>query len=236
MPDRTCTACGISIAHRHHLAKTCSTACSQWARKHPGEPRPTRHCIGCGKGIAHLSYQATACSQGCTRWARLYPGIPKPDKIVRSAETRAKLAAGRRGKKHSDATKARLSLVASQTLRGHQVSAETRAKIAGAQSGKDGHQWAGDEVGYGGAHKRHRAELPSRCEHCGATEGILHAALRVDAPREHLLCFVRARLLYSPLTEDYIRLCPGCHVKYDRSPDAVERRRGGSWGVPDSWI
>ena len=99
---------------------------------------------------------------------------------------------------------------------GRQVSAETRERIAARQSGEAGRNWAGELVGYGGAHKRHRAALPPYCEHCGTGEGQLDAALRHDAPAEHLRSCVRRRRVFSPFTEDYVRLCRTCHTAYDR--------------------
>lgn len=73
--DRSCVACGVSIAHRSPLAKTCSTACYQWARKRPGLPRPDRLCVGCGDHLADLPPQAKACSRQCSDWAKRHPGV-----------------------------------------------------------------------------------------------------------------------------------------------------------------
>lgn len=216
MTERTCAACGVSIEHRHPKAASCSIACYSWARKHPGEPRPSRVCPACGKSIVHMPTQAKSCNPNCGRWARLYPGVPKPETHTRSPETTARILASRSGYRPSAETRAKISASVSEMLRGRQVSDETRAKIAAAQSGTQGHQWVGDEVGYGGAHKRHRSELPMRCEHCGTTDGLLDAALRQDAPKENLVRCEKRRLVYSPHTEDYMRLCRTCHAAYDK--------------------
>lgn len=111
--------------------------------------------------------------------------------------------------------RARQSARSSKQLRGRKVSGKTRAKLAAAQSGEKGRWWKGDAVGISGAHKRHRAALPKRCEHCGRTDGRLDAALRKDTPVERLLGSVRHRRHYSVHTEDYMRLCRSCHCKYD---------------------
>lgn len=229
MPDitRTCAACDISIDHRHPLATSCSTACYQWSRSHPGTPRPTRVCPACGKSIAHLPPQAKTCNQNCRYWAKKHPGVVRPDKMVCSPETRAKIAAVHRGMKHSAETRAKLSEIASRMLRGRPVSRETREKIAAAQSGADAYQWAGEAVGYSGAHKRHRAALPKFCANCGASEAILDAALRHDIPASHLTWDEVRRLHYSADTDDYMTLCRGCHVAYDRRHRAMERARSG---------
>lgn len=75
---RVCAACGTTIEHRGPLATTCSTACYQWVRNHPGEPRPSRTCIGCGAGISHLPPNATSCNRRCLWWAARNPGVLKP--------------------------------------------------------------------------------------------------------------------------------------------------------------
>ena len=53
-----------------------------------------------------------------------------------STETRAKMSASRRGKKHSKETKAKLSIV----NKGKKHSTETRAKMSVSRKGKKGHQ------------------------------------------------------------------------------------------------
>lgn len=112
--------------------------------------------------------------------------------------------------------RARQSALSSQLLRGRPVAEETRAKIAEAQAGEKARWWAGDAVGIGGAHKRHRAALPKQCERCGRTEGRLDAALREETPVERLLGSVRLRRHYSVRTEDYMRLCRPCHMVQHR--------------------
>jgi hypothetical protein len=111
--------------------------------------------------------------------------------------------------------RARQSARSSETLRGRSVSKKTRTKIAVAQSGEKARWWAGDAVGYAGAHKRHRATLPKSCAHCGRRTGRLDVALRKDTPPERLLGSVRLRRHYSIHSDDYMRLCRSCHCKYD---------------------
>jgi hypothetical protein len=90
--------------------------------------------------------------------------------------------------------------------------------------------WRGEGYpGISGAHKRHRKALPSYCERCGRTDGRLDAALRPDAPVEHLLGDVRRKRHYSLRTEDYERLCRSCHLKQDRkgkAPSKATQQKG----------
>lgn len=99
-----------------------------------------------------------------------------------------------------------------------------RRKIAAAQSGEKAHHWAGDEVQYGGVHKRARAALPNECALADATcRGHLEVALKHDAVgplRED----VRGRGLYSPRVEDYWRLCRSHHNRYDGKQPPPETR------------
>jgi 5-methylcytosine-specific restriction endonuclease McrA len=76
--NRTCIACDAPIGHRSRLVKTCSTACSQWARKHPGSPRPTRRCGACDKSLEGRGPQTKFCDKRCQWWASKHPGIPFP--------------------------------------------------------------------------------------------------------------------------------------------------------------
>lgn len=143
--------------------------------------------------------------------------------MTKSAQTRARISAAKMGHEVSAETRAKISASVSRAQLGRPISDATAAKIAAAQAGDQGHNWRGDAVGYGGAHKRHRAALPQRCAHCGRSDGRLDAALRHDAPSERLLWCDKRRRWYSPRTEDYMRLCRSCHLTYDRSADAVAR-------------
>ena len=143
-------------------------------------------------------------------------------------EQRARNSESHKGLRHSPETRAKLSAA----LMGHHVDAATRAKIGAAQRGRPGHPQTlearakvgaarrnikGDDVGYRAAHLRASKVLPKACARCGATEGLLDAALRYDAPDEHL-SRTRGGLSYSPAhPEDYVRLCRSCHRAYDRA-------------------
>ena len=77
--------------------------------------------------------------------------------------------------------------------------------------------WAGEAVGYGGAHKRHKESLPATCEQCGSAKNV-HAALRRDTPLEFLKFSIEAGtfgLRYSTRVEDYRSLCIRCHRDHD---------------------
>lgn len=75
---RVCVACGKTIDHRHRLAISCSTACYQWARKRPGQPRPSRICLACGRSLAGRHPNARVCDRNCGHWAKRHPGVMKP--------------------------------------------------------------------------------------------------------------------------------------------------------------
>jgi hypothetical protein len=142
---------------------------------------------------------------------------------MRSADWRAKLSAAKMGHEVSPETRAKISASVSRALVGREVSEQTRNRIALKQAGERGHNWRGDQVGYGGAHKRHRAALPQICAHCGTTAGRLDVALSHDTPAERLVwCATRERF-YSVRSVDYLRLCRSCHIRYDRAADAVAR-------------
>lgn len=77
---------------------------------------------------------------------------------------------------------------------------------------------------YAAAHMRHGRRLPMECAFCGTTEGRLDAALRHDAPQDHVIETVQygVRRRYSLRTEDYMRLCRSCHRAYDYGTDAAK--------------
>ncbi len=94
------------------------------------------HCLQCGKETPRP--RRFLCVNCYARaWKRgEVAAYPMRDLLGReghpqSAETRAKISDGNRGKKRSDETKAK--------LRGHEVSEETRAKISAAHRGKPAH-------------------------------------------------------------------------------------------------
>lgn len=138
-----------------------------------------------------------------------------------SAERRAAISAGKMGHSVSAETKAKISAAVSAVLIGRPVSMQTRKRIASAQAGARGHNWRGAQVGYGGAHKRHRASLPLECAHCGTVEGRLDVALRSAVPESRLVFCEKRGRCYSVDPADYLRLCRSCHVRYDR--DALAR-------------
>lgn len=142
---------------------------------------------------------------------------------MHSAETRAKISAAKMGHEVTAETRIKIGRAVSAALVGRRVSPETRRRIAAAQAGDRGRNWRGDQVGYGGAHKRHRAVLPKECAHCGKTDGRLDVALRHDAPNDRLIWCPKRGRWYSVQAEDYLRLCRSCHVRYDRGLGALAR-------------
>lgn len=74
------------------------------------------------------------------------------------------------------------------------------------QNGEKNSQWKGDSVGYPGLHAWVRKTLgtPQKCEDCGTTR-----ASRFEwANKSHE---------YKREINDWMRLCPSCHHKYDRA-------------------
>lgn len=75
----------------------------------------------------------------------------------------------------------------------------------GRATGERHPHWKGDGVGYSALHLwvvRHRGK-PTVCEHCGNDEKQMQWA--------------NADHKYRRVLEDWIRLCPACHTRYDYS-------------------
>lgn len=83
-------------------------------------------------------------------------------------------------------------------------------------TGEASNVWKGDRVSYGGAHSRVRRArgTPTLCEHCGGTGPEYDWALSHEALGPILID--PSGRAYSPNPADYIRLCPPCHVRYDK--------------------
>ena len=84
-------------------------------------------------------------------------------------------------------------------------SEETKRKMRGNYLGKLNGKWKGDKVGYEGIHSWIARQLgkPEKCEHCGK-----------DGDGRYEWCNKDHK--YRRNTEDWMRLCPSCHRKYDR--------------------
>lgn len=97
---------------------------------------------------------------------------------------------------------------------GYKHSENTKLKISQAQKGKprpyqagDKHgEWKGDDVSYSGIHKwvAQYKGSPKHCEMCHRTDKTYYHWANIDHN-------------YYRKLEDYIRLCPKCHKKYDKS-------------------
>ena len=85
---------------------------------------------------------------------------------------------------------------------------ESIAKIKLSRTGKclsdKNSSWKGDKVGYHGVHKwvKKWKGKPNLCENCGITTAKRYHWANIDHK-------------YRRVLEDYIRLCPKCHSKYD---------------------
>lgn len=103
-----------------------------------------------------------------------------------------------------------------------------RAKISQALAGEKTPHWLGEDVGYGGIHKRARAGLPLECALADDTcRGRLEVALRHEATGP-LRRDNQGRGWYSPVLEDYWRLCRSHHNRYDGKapPESTRFGRG----------
>ena len=92
-----------------------------------------------------------------------------------------------------------------QTNSGRVYSPETIAKLKqNVPSGKKSVHWKGLAVGYNGAHAwiAKIKGKPKKCERCKSTTKKLYDW----ANKDHK---------YSRNPKDYIRLCRGCHIKFD---------------------
>jgi hypothetical protein len=98
---------------------------------------------------------------------------------------------------------------------------DRKARVAAKLTGPLGPNWAGDDVGYTGAHFRARALLAGRpCQQEDETcKGPVEAALNHAAPADHLRTPPEgtryAGHVYSPDPEDYMPLCRSHHMRYD---------------------
>jgi hypothetical protein len=122
---------------------------------------------------------------------------------VVSKETCLKISLAKKGKpgrKMSDEEKKRRSEfmkargIKPPNMTGHKFSREH------VESSK---KWKGDKAGVQGIHSwvKRNFEDPGKCEHCGKSEGRLEWS-----SKDHK---------YSRIREDWQRVCPGCHFKYD---------------------
>jgi hypothetical protein len=106
--------------------------------------------------------------------------------------------------------------------------AEHKAKIGAAQRGRPRPQttgegngyFAGDRVGYDGAHKRLSGRLPQECAFADETcRGRIESALRHETPPERLVGAVGRHhgAHFSLHEEDYMSLCQNHHIRYDKT-------------------
>lgn len=82
------------------------------------------------------------------------------------------------------------------------------------RTGSAGSNWKGDIVGYEAVHKRATQTLPRQCRACGTTEGRLEVALLHGVPADRVKLDERNGP-FSIGAKDYVRLCVGCHRRYD---------------------
>jgi len=83
----------------------------------------------------------------------------------------------------------------------------------GFQAGKEHQNWKGDEVGYQGVHIwiRKNKGTPKKCEECGTTN------------RKKWYEWANKDHTYKRNLEDWIRMCRGCHRKYDTRNHLLKR-------------
>ena len=97
---KVCVACDTAFTALDDRKKTCSTACHQWAQKHPGvkrpppealladlleegvEPQYARYCETCGK-VLNTLYRKRFCSKACTPATRPDGRAPTAPLVLR---------------------------------------------------------------------------------------------------------------------------------------------------------
>lgn len=133
-------------------------------------------------------------SCGCLKRDSHFRGPQGPHRMTEEGRKQIAIAA-----KHPERRKK-----ISQSLKGRQRSNEYRNKIRASLRART------TALTYTAAHKRVYQERgsPSRCEHCGRTDGTFHWANISDR--------------FDDVT-DYLRLCPRCHTAFD--PERWEKRR-----------
>ena len=116
----------------------------------------------------------------------------------------------KKGYKMTEEHKRKIGLANSVSLIGNKRSEETKLKIRMGMKGEKHHNWKGDDVGYISIHSwvvRWKGK-PDTCEKCGKS-GL----------KERRIHWANIDHQYRRVLDDYIRLCSGCHGKFD-----IERR------------
>lgn len=124
-----------------------------------------------------------------------------------------------RTSRQSSGYRAKISVIR-QGKSGYVRSKAHREQMGTLKKGVRNPNWTGDEASYSAAHRRHRKVLPPNCEQCGKQpEGRGNeCALRHDTPSNRLMVQLTgacAGKRYSVDSRDYMRLCAGCHRRYD---------------------
>lgn len=128
--------------------------------------------------------------------------IRKGQKLSLSTRLKMKGNKNHLGKKHSEATKEKMSKNHSRPWLGKKHSKESKEKMGGEKH----HLWKGEEAGYGSKHDwiaRNRGK-PRYCEECKRTDQKKYEWSNVDHK-------------YRRVIGDYKRLCTKCHRKYDKN-------------------
>ncbi|MPZ13758.1 MAG: hypothetical protein GEU73_04940 [Chloroflexi bacterium] len=136
----------------------------------------------------------------------------------RTAETKAKISAARKGVPKSADTKAKIA----DSLTGLPKSPSHRAHLAVAARARIGERngnWRGDNISYMSAHRRAKEVLSGQpCAHADDTcKGQLEAAFSHGTPAEFVRIAQRTGYRYSVRVEDYMRLCGSHHKRYDHA-------------------
>lgn len=144
------------------------------------------------------------CSIRCAAVLRL--GIKQsPETIQKRANKLIGKPSGMLGKKHSEATKIKMSGV--RTGKHWTLSEATKKKYSIIQTGIQRPAAIKTNAGYRALHGwvARRKGLPTKCEYC-----------KKDGLVGHQIHWANTDHKYKRNSEDWIRLCPSCHKKYDK--------------------
>lgn len=148
---------------------------------------PSRIKIGKGK----------FCSKECGYKSKLHK---------HSKQTIKKIIESRKWYKHSDETKKKIGLANKGNVITEKQKKQISKTLTGRYRDEENPRWKGDNVSYRTLHTWvvNKLGQPTKCEHCGK-----------DGLSGHQIHWANKSRKYKRELDDWLRLCPKCHRKYD---------------------
>jgi hypothetical protein len=113
--------------------------------------------------------------------------------------------------------------------KGHKLSERTKQIIGESSRGRNNWNWKGDKVGYNALHTWVSREYgkPYKCEMegCIYPRKDLHGKI-MKAPKRYEWANITGKYLRD--RDDWMMMCPSCHLKYDRGNKKDEEPKRGS--------